>query len=469
MRRYSKLAVRGMLAVWIAAGAGEAMAQYPQQYPQQYPPGQYPPGQYPPGQYPPGQYPGGQYPGGTGGGLPIPRIKWPKKKPKEEKEKKEGSDQELKIALRSVDGTLRNFGEKDLLLETSATRVLRFRLLPKTQFRNSEGESMRDSLLHPGDRLMVQVSADDTETAYRVTQVRVGTPDERKEAEKKVEAALIHAPTSADLDGTAPDGPAGSKPPAEAADSKPPADDEARPKKEARGEPQAVDDARQASANILQDMPNFVAEQTTTRSSGFTDPPRWRVVDIVSADVSVLNGKEEYKNLRINGRPTQDPIGKTGAWTTGEFVVTLQDIMSPVTNARFTRRGEEQLGGRTALLFDISVAAENSHWILMSQDGRQVKPAYTGQVWIDKATHKVLRIDQKAIITKDMPYESAETSVEFGFLKLDSGTYLLPMRGESVGCVGGDAPCFKNQLVFRNYRKFGSSSTITFDKFAQSR
>ncbi|MGJ5817680.1 hypothetical protein [Paludibaculum fermentans] len=461
MRHYSKLAVRGMLAIWIAAGAGDLLAQYPQQYPQQYPPGQYPPGQYPPGQYPPGQYPGGS---GTGSGIPMPRIKWPKKKSKDEKdkEKKEGSDQELKIALRSVDGTLRNFGEKDLLLETSSTRVLRFRLLAKTQFRNSEGESMRDSLLHPGDRLMVQVSADDTETAYRITQVRVGTPDERKEAERKVEAALIHAPTSQDLDGTAEGAP-------ESAGAKPPEDDADPPKKELRGEPQAVDDAREASARILQDMPNFVAEQTTTRSSGFTDPPRWRVVDVVAADVSVMNGKEEYKNLRINGRPTQDPINKTGAWTTGEFVVTLQDIMSPVTNAKFTRRGEEQLGGRNALLFDISVTAENSHWILVSQDGKQVRPAYTGQVWIDKATHKVLRIEQKAIITSSIPYESAETSVEFGFIKLDSGTFLLPLKGDSVGCVGGDTPCFKNQLVFKNYRKFGSSSTITFDKFAQSR
>ncbi|MGC4056183.1 MAG: hypothetical protein QM757_45845 [Paludibaculum sp.] len=273
----------------------------------------------------------------------------------------------MKIALRSVDGILRGFGEKDLLLETSATRVLRFRLLAKTQFRNSEGESMRDSLLHPGDRLMVQVSADDTETAYRVTQVRVGTAGERKEAEQKVEAALIHAPSSDDLDGTAPAA-------AESAGAKPPDEDAAPAKKELRGEPQVVDDAREASSRILEDMPNFVAEQTTTRSSGFTDPPRWRVIDVVSADVSVVNGKEEYKNLRVNGRPTQDPIDKTGAWTTGEFVVTLQDVMSPVTNARFTRRGEEQLGGRTALLFDIAVAAENSHWILVGRMASRSNP-----------------------------------------------------------------------------------------------
>ncbi|WP_321478074.1 hypothetical protein [uncultured Paludibaculum sp.] len=460
MRTYSKLAVQAMIGLWIAAGAGDALAQYPQQYPQQYPPGQ-----YPPGQYPPGQYPGEQYP--SGGGLPIPRIKWPKKKPKDEKkdDKKEGAADELKVALRTVDGILRKLGEKDLLLEISTDKVLRFRLLAKTQFRNSDGEAMRDSLLHPGDRLMVQVSADDIETAYRITMTRAGTKDERKEAERAVVEARVKMPETQDLDGT---GAAGGP---ESAEAKPPADDEeAAPRNtRPRTDSQAVEDARDAAAAIMHEMPNFVAEQTTTRSSGFTDPPRWRVVDVVTADVAVAQGKEDYKNIRINGRPTQDPIGKTGAWTTGEFVVTLQDIMAPSTHTKFTARGEEQIGGRNALLYDISVAEADSHWILMSQEGREFKPAYTGQVWIDKATHKVLRIEQKATITARMPYESAETSVEFAFVKLESGTYLLPAKGESVGCVGGNAACFRNQLAFRNYRKFGATSNITFDKFSASR
>lgn len=468
MRTYTRLAIGALVGVWAAGGAGELLAQYPSQYPSQYPqqyPQQYPPGQYPQ-QYPPGQYPS-TYPGG---GLPIPPIRWPKRKPKDEKDKKgdrkETSDDELKVALRSVDGILRKMGEKDLLLEVTSSRVLRFRLLAKTQFRDSDGESMRDSLLHPGDRLMVQVSEDDVETAYRVTRNRAGTKDERKEAERSVEAAVIKTPETQDLDGTGAPPPAG-----ETADAKPPVGEEDGPPPPGarQSDDKVLEDAKDAATAIQHEMPNFVAEQTTTRSSGFTEPPRWHVVDIVTADVSVAQGKEEYKNIRINGRPTQDPIEKTGAWTTGEFVVTLQDVMSPATHARFTRRGEEQIGGRPALLYDISVAEADSHWILMSQDGRQFKPAYTGQVWIDRKTHRVLRIDQTATIKPSMPYESATTSVEFGFVRLESSTYLLPVRGESVGCVGGNAACFKNQLTFRNYRKFGASSTITFDKFAESR
>jgi hypothetical protein len=67
-----------------------------------------------------------------------------------------------------MDGTLRQLGEKDLYLETVNHKILKFRLLAKTQFRDKEGESVRDSLLKPGDQLSLQVNGDDPETALRV-------------------------------------------------------------------------------------------------------------------------------------------------------------------------------------------------------------------------------------------------------------------------------------------------------------
>src|ERR1035438_5098549 len=101
--------------------AGQSPTQYP---PDQYPPGQYPPGQYPPGQYPPNQYPA-RLPGGIPIGIPVPEIKLPKRKPKEDKKEDTSG---VKITLASVDGALRKLGEKDLLLETNPTRILKFRL-----------------------------------------------------------------------------------------------------------------------------------------------------------------------------------------------------------------------------------------------------------------------------------------------------------------------------------------------------
>jgi hypothetical protein len=70
-----------------------------------------------------------------------------------------------------VGGSLRKLGEKDLYLQ-SAGNTVRFRLLAKTQFRDEQGASIRDSLLHSGDQLSVIVSRDDPETAVAVVLVR---------------------------------------------------------------------------------------------------------------------------------------------------------------------------------------------------------------------------------------------------------------------------------------------------------
>ena len=113
----------------------------------QYPSGQYPSGQYPPGQYPPGQYPPEQYP--TQPGIQLPKIHLPKRH-------KDDKDDSSKITLSAIDGTLRNLGEKDLVLQTKPGHLVRFRLLAKTLFQNKEGEPVRDSLLKPGDQITVR-------------------------------------------------------------------------------------------------------------------------------------------------------------------------------------------------------------------------------------------------------------------------------------------------------------------------
>lgn len=71
-----------------------------------------------------------------------------------------------------VQGSFRRLSAKDLYLQTSGSRVVRFRLLARTQFRDQQGSAIRDSLLQPGDQLSVFVNPDDPETAVGVVLVR---------------------------------------------------------------------------------------------------------------------------------------------------------------------------------------------------------------------------------------------------------------------------------------------------------
>lgn len=463
----------------------------PSQYPPgQYPPGQYPPGQYPPGQYPPGQYPPGQYPqpypvrlpGGIPVNLPVPTIKLPQKKQKDDKG---GSTEEMKMTLASAEGTLRKLGEKDLLLEASKEKVLRFRLLAKTRFSDPKGEPVRDSLLHPGDHLTVQANTDDPETAIKVILVRAGTAAERQTASVPVEDAKIVTPVAEDLknphtttvarssgDGASS---ASSGPDNRVSDNDDSADThpEMRRNVPASGSgagesgDQVIAEAREAAASFTADLPNFLVQQSTTRYKSSMGPRNWQAIDVVTADVAVVNGKEDYRNVLVNGRPPQGPVERTGSWSTGEFAVTLEDVLSPSTEAVFVKRGSDTIAGRDAWVYNLSVLHENSHWIIVSANGRKYAPSYGGSIWIDKESGRVLRIEQRAVyLPSDFTYDKAESVVEYGFVKIDGRPYLLPVTSVNSACLSGTGNCVRNEISFRNYKKFTADSDIKYEKFA---
>lgn len=493
----------GILAAALFAPVAPVFAQFPTQYPAgQYPPTTYPPGgQYPPGQYPPGgQYPGGSYPPGTypdtyptrmpGGvpvNLPVPNIKLPKKGDKSG-DKGGARQEQAKVTVASVDGTLRRLREKDLLLETARHAVLRFRLIAKTRFENKAGEPVRDSLLHPGDQVSVLVSPDDEETAVRIVLARSGSSSDRAAAEKPVEEASIRAPRAEDL----------SKPrsissrEAASAESAPvieedhkaetaaPASDSApgaRPAPEPTAEPDSlksksggnsdqdmIEGARDAASAFSSTLPNYLVQQLTIRYFSPGSPPRWQLIDQVTADLAYVDGKEDYRNFRIDGKPVDRPE-QSGSWSTGEFSTTLEDILSRVTNAKFHRRGEQKMAGRDAVVFDYTVAQTNSHWTVVAPDDRRYNPPYEGAIWVDQGTHRVLRIEQRtSSMPSGWPYRNLETVLEYGYARIDQKTYLLPDRAEVVACMSGSGTCTRNVIEFRNYRKFTTDSNISFGR-----
>lgn len=474
MRRPVVLALAGVLAGAFAVDAQYPPSQYP---PSQYPPGQYPPGQYPPGQYPPGQYPPEQYPQGRiPGGSRLPPIPWPKKKPKEDKKDEKGKENEVRMELNSMEGTLRELGQKHLLL-ASGDAVYRFRLLAKTRFLDKAGEPVRDSLLEPGDFLSVQAAKEDPETAQRVTLLRSGSAADKAEAKKPVDAASIKTPEASDLGGgSAPEraAPKNRGKERKSDDEDEPAArsahvprDESAARSSAGGagglspDMQVLADARAAAAAFADDLPNFVVEQAVTRSQGSLDPPDWRVLDVVTAELAMINGREQYRDVRVNGRPSDRPLEKSGSWSTGEFATTLEDLFAPSTDAQFERVRDSRAAGRPAYAFRYSVAAANSHWTLVSENGERFKPAYSGEVLIDKESRRVLRIEQRA---EDLPpsfgIQMAEVRIEYAFTRIANGTYLLPVESETTGCRQAGRQCSRNSIRFTNYKRFSVDSRI---------
>jgi hypothetical protein len=226
-----------------------------------------------------------------------------------------------------------------------------------------------------------------------------------------------------------------------------------------------IEKAREVAGSFVEGLPNYVCQENTTRYASETRVPSWNVIDLVSAEVVYENGKESYRNLTINGKPTKKPPEESGAWSTGEFGTILANLFSPGTDAKFKYAQDDTIAHLAASVYDFQVTRPRSSWRIWVP-GQYILPAYKGSVWIDKQSAHALRIEMQA---KDIPEEfpriSVETAVDFEYISLGTPEkFLLPVHAEVLSCARGSNECDRNVIEFRNYHKFTGESTIKFNQ-----
>jgi len=238
-----------------------------------------------------------------------------------------------------------------------------------------------------------------------------------------------------------------------------------RPLPRDSGDP-VIEQAREAVFSFSETLPNYVVKQYTTRYATNTAArggASWQALDNVTADVIMENGQERYKNILVNGRPPREAPEKSGSWSSGEFSSLMQDVFSTPTNAEFHGKRSTTIANRGAWRYDFSVEQPNSHWHVET-GGQSYLPAYSGTVWIDKETSRVLRIEMQAdAIPRTFPLDQVESAVDYDFVMIGDAKFLLPVHSEALSCERGSRQCSRNVIDFRNYRKFSSESSITFD------
>jgi hypothetical protein len=233
----------------------------------------------------------------------------------------------------------------------------------------------------------------------------------------------------------------------------------------ASGDP-VIDQAREEAFSFTETLPNYVVKQYTTRYAAQVargSQTAWQALDHVTADVIAEDGTEKYKNILVNGQPPRVDVEKTGSWTRGEFSSLQLDVLSPNTNARFHGKQATTIVNRAAFLYDFSVERPNSHWHIEAE-GQSDQPAYTGSIWIDKENYRVLRIELSAQnLPRTFPLDTVESAVDYDYVVIGEGRYLLPVHSEALSCAHGASGCTRNVIEFRNYKKFAADSSITFD------
>ena len=234
----------------------------------------------------------------------------------------------------------------------------------------------------------------------------------------------------------------------------------------ASGDPkmELVERARDAAAEFAQKLPNYVCQQITTRYTSQTRPVNWRAEDTVSAAVVYEDGREDYRNITVNGRAVNKKMEDIGGNTsTGEFGTILMNLFHPQTDASFKWIKESVTSRMTTAVYDFSVTKPHSTWQI-HVESQQVMPAYRGTVWIDTNTARVMRIEMEAEnMPSDFPIDMIQTAVDYDFVNLGPERFLLPTRSESITCERSSVACSRNVIDFRNYHKYMGESKIIFD------
>jgi hypothetical protein len=231
------------------------------------------------------------------------------------------------------------------------------------------------------------------------------------------------------------------------------------------GDDPIITKAREAALAYSATLPNYLVQQMTTRYQSDHPKSGWQALDIVSADLTYQDGHESYKNIKIGNKSTNKSMEEIpGTRSTGEFSTLLEELFEPGAT-KFRSGGLDTIHNRSAYVYSFEVTRELSRWRIEAPS-ELYYPATKGSVWIDKETSRVLRIEQQG---KGMPalfpFDTIEASVDYDFVRLGtSGPYLLPVESEVLSCQRGTSICSRNKIEFRNYRKFGAETSITFDK-----
>jgi len=430
--------------------------------------GQYPPGTYPPGSYPPGQYPGRSPSGGSPSGVPGRGSR-----------KTTTRDEKPATHTEVVSGVVRKVDADSFELEVEDTRFLIIQFsasVPKpADLRTGDGLDVTANMDADGMFHLVSMKPN-KEIAETINENdSIGPPAE--EGRTGPPPTILSRPDAApDADDSGPPKLKRGKPVERASatipsDSPSSKDTASRPSRAnpaiSPGNPHIalIEQAREAAANFLEGLPNYVCQEQTTRYASETRQPSWNVVDVVSAEVVYDDHRESYRNLQINGKPTKKSPEDSGAWSTGEFGTILGNLFAPQSAADFKYVQEDTVAHRATSVFDFKVQRLRSNWKIWVP-GQYVVPTYKGSVWIDKQTAQVLRIEMQAKeIPEAFPEITVETAVDYDSISLGTADkFLLPVHAEALSCWRNSNECQRNVIEFRNYHKFTGESVIKFDQ-----
>jgi len=222
-----------------------------------------------------------------------------------------------------------------------------------------------------------------------------------------------------------------------------------------------LEKAREFAAAYIESLPNFLVEQHVYRYKGEGLRPQWKKQDELTVEVMYVDRKEDYGNIRRNGRLLRKGSPEeTGTWSTGEFGSFLIMLLTANPSPKYKALEKvEDFNGVPARVYEFSAPYEPGHWEI--RIGGVARPPYQGRIWIDAESARVLRIEMDS---RQLPagyaVDKVELTIDYDWVTIANQRYFMPVRSDNLSCYRDSVTCTRNETFFRNYRKFATESQV---------
>ena len=232
---------------------------------------------------------------------------------------------------------------------------------------------------------------------------------------------------------------------------------------------QILDLMKQYAMSYQQSLPNYICVRVDRR---YVDPnagDHYFSIGTVLAKVSYNEGEEKYKVYSVNGKIVDTDMGGVGgggARSTGEFAGMMRGIFEPKSEAEFGWDHWATLRGRRMAVFNYFIDSGHSSYSITYGDSpgdeQRIVTAYKGTVYADPKTGEIDRIKFIAVnIPSSFPVQETTETLDYDLVDISGQQFVCPLRALLLGRAGRQS--WKNEIEFRNYRKFGTESIIKYD------
>jgi hypothetical protein len=228
-------------------------------------------------------------------------------------------------------------------------------------------------------------------------------------------------------------------------------------------ETQIIERAREVALEYTANLPNFICTETIRRSQLPRRSQTWKLLDTMTVDVAFSDQGERYNLLTINGKPTRKSFKDIeGTMSDGEFGTILRWIFQPESQTKFQSEPATDLRGRPTFVFSYRIEQEHSKFGVNSNK-RHMIVAFGGLVYVDRETHRVLKLTAvPSGIPANWPITAVSSELDYDFAEISEQKFFLPLHAQ-LNVTTQDGNQTRNEMEFGSYRKFSTEATLKFE------